>query len=94
MSPGEFQRSYRSLDRLVYFYAGFVLLISVISITGGFLFRRKALLIYTGYVVMLAAWILAHYGYLFAELYPSLPILNSVIKQVSTLAAMLCLLHL
>jgi signal transduction histidine kinase len=45
-------------------------------------------------VVILAAWILAHYGYLFAELYPSLPILNSVIKQVSTLAAMLCLLHL
>jgi signal transduction histidine kinase len=94
LSAGKFQRLYRSLDRLVYFYAGFLLLISLISLAGGLVFKRKALLIYTGYVVALGGWILAHYGYLFPELYPSFPVFNGIIKQVSTLVSMVCLLNL
>ena len=94
LQPGVFQRRYHLLDTMVYSYTGFILLISLICLTGGIVFKRKALLIYTGYVLSLAGWILAHYGYLFPELYPSFPILNIIIKQVTTLVAMLCLLNL
>lgn len=94
VKPDDLQRLYRSLDRLVYFYSGIVLLISLISIIGSFVFKRRALLIYTCYVLAVSAWILAHYGYLFPLLFPSFPFLNEIIKQVSSLVAMFCLLHL
>lgn len=94
LKPESFQRWYRSLDHLVYFYAGFVLFIGLIGLVGGTLFRRKALFIYTGYVFSLAGWILAHYGYLFAVVYPGLPRFNGIVKQVTSLASDLCLLQL
>lgn len=94
LKTDEFQRLYQSFDRLIYFYIGFVSLISSICIVGIFLFRKKALLVYIGYILSISAWIVAHYGYLFPLLYPSVPFLNSVIKQVTSLIAMLCLLNL
>ncbi len=94
LKPDAFRQWYQSLDRLVYAYGSFVLFISLLCFVGGVLFRRKALLIYTGYVLSLAAWILAHYGYLFPLLYPTAPRLNGVVKQVTSLVSMLCLLNL
>lgn len=94
MTPQAFRRWYGLLDHLVYAYGGFVLFISLLCFAGGLLFRRKALLIYTGYVLALAAWILAHYGYLFPVFYPTAPQLNTIVKQVTGLVSMACLLNL
>lgn len=94
MEPAAFRRWYRSLDRTVHAYAAFVLIIGLVCFGGGLLFRRKVLLVYTGYVLSLAGWILAHYGYLFPEVYPSFARLNTVIKQVTSLVSMFCLLSL
>lgn len=87
-------RTYQSFDRLIYFYAGLVILISFISIIGAFLFRRSVLLIYTAYILAVAFWILSHYGYLFPSLYPSFPPFNRIVKQIASLSGMLCLLHI
>ncbi len=94
LPDAELRNAYKSLDRLIYFYSGIILLITLISFIGYLVFKRKTLLIYCGYVLAVAAWILAHYGYMFAFIYPTLPIVNAVIKPASSLLAMLCLLNL
>lgn len=88
------QKLYQSFDRIIYFYTGIISLISFISLVAFLLFKRKGLVIFSGYILAVTAWILAHYGYLYPGFYPFYPSLNEIIKPVALLLAALCFLWL
>ncbi len=88
------QKLYQSFDRIIYFYTGIISLISFISLVAFLLFKRKGLVIFSGYILAVTAWILAHYGYLYPGFYPFYPSLNEIIKPVALLLAALSFLWL
>jgi signal transduction histidine kinase len=94
MTSGDLQILYRSFDKLIYFYVGIIFLIMFTSLAGAAIFKNRGLIIYTGYILMVTIWILAHYGYLYPTFYPSYPELNKIIKPVSILLALVCFLSL
>lgn len=92
----ELQQLYTSFNNIIFFYLG-VIAIIVFTLIGFYaFFRRNELILYTGYILACTAWVLAHYGYLFPIVYPSFPLLNDIIKPVSSLLAsffFLCLIR-
>ncbi|MFT3948270.1 MAG: sensor histidine kinase [Agriterribacter sp.] len=90
----ELDKLYSSFDRLIWFYMGVVFLLIVAVVYGWFIFRNKALGYYILYMICVAAWILAHYGYLYPMLYHNLPVLNGVIKPLSICWALLSFCYL
>ncbi|MCW3109933.1 MAG: hypothetical protein JWQ09_4439 [Segetibacter sp.] len=83
---------YQSYDRLVCFYIGIICLIFPIILGALFLFRKKELAAYLCYIVCFSGWVLAHYGRLFPLLYPQFPVINKIIKPVSSVGACFFLL--
>jgi signal transduction histidine kinase len=77
-------------------YSVVVAFILLVISFAGIVFQRSVFVFYFGYVVSLSTWILAHYGYLFPLVYPAQPVLNEVVKPLSSLASaffLLCLLR-
>ena len=79
------QLKYQAYDRVVYFYIGVASMILLIITVAFFHFKKAEFAAYAGYILCFAGWVLAHYGRLFPLLYPRAPIINEVIKPVSSL---------
>ncbi|MFZ1798882.1 MAG: 7TM diverse intracellular signaling domain-containing protein, partial [Chitinophagaceae bacterium] len=87
LSSDELQEKYFHHAQIVYFYIGVVSLIITTILLAFFVFRRKVLAAYLGYIVCTFTWILSHYGYLFPYMYPRLPMINAIIRPVSSIGA-------
>jgi len=83
----ELQQKYMRHDRLVFFYIGVVCLIIIIILLALFLFKRIVFAAYLGYIICAFTWIISHYGYLFPYVYPRMPVINEIVKPVSSLGA-------
>ena len=83
----QLQQKYRLHDRFIFFYTGVVCLIIIIILLALFLFKRVVFAAYLGYIVCAFTWIISHYGYLFPYVYPRMPVINEIIKPVSSLSA-------
>ncbi len=94
LSGDELQQKYQAHDRMVLFYLGFVCLILIIILSAFFLFRKKVFVIYLGYIIGVSLWIVSHYGYGFPFMYPRFPVLNEIVKPVSSLGAAFFLITL
>lgn len=81
------QQKYQAYDRVVYFYIGVASMILIVIIVALFHFKKAEFAAYIGYIICFAGWVLAHYGRLFPLLYPRVPVINEVIKPVSSLGA-------
>ncbi len=66
---------------------GVVFLIIIIILLALFLFKRTVFAAYLGYIVCAFTWIFSHYGYLFPYVYPQMPLINKIVKPVSSLGA-------
>lgn len=87
VSSDELQKKYQAYERLVFFYSGIVYTISSIIVLAFFLFRNKVFAFYLGYIAGLFGWIMSHYGRIFPFVYPDAPVINEIIKPVSSLGA-------
>jgi signal transduction histidine kinase len=83
----ELLNKYQNYQKVIFFYTGIAFTISAIVFLAFVLFKKAALGAYLGYLVFLSGWILSHYGILFPSLYPNLPVLNEIIKPISSLGA-------
>lgn len=83
----QFQQKYLSHERFVFFYMGVVFLIIIIILLALILFRRAVFATYLGYMVLSFTWIISHYGYLFPYVYPRMPLINEIVKPLSSLGA-------
>jgi signal transduction histidine kinase len=83
----QLQQKYELHDRLIFFYIGVVCLIIIIILLALLLFKRFVFAAYLGYIVCAFTWIMSHYGYLFPYVYPRMPVINEIIKPVSSLGA-------
>ncbi|MDB5279079.1 MAG: hypothetical protein JWR61_4034 [Ferruginibacter sp.] len=81
------QLKYLAYDRVVYFYIGVVSMILIVITVALFHFKKPEFAAYTGYILCFAGWVLAHYGRLFPLFYPRVPVINEIIKPVSSLGA-------
>jgi signal transduction histidine kinase len=81
------QLKYQAYDRVVYFYIGVASMILFVITVALFHFKKPEFAAYIGYILCFAGWVLAHYGRLFPLLYPRVPVLNEVVKPVSSLGA-------
>ncbi len=87
VSREELQQKYQAHDRVVFFYTGMICLIIFIIFLAWYLFRKPVFLIYLGYIISISVWIVSHYGYVFPLVYPHIPVLNEIIKPLSSLGA-------
>lgn len=83
----QLQQKYRLHDRFIFFYSGVVCLIIIIILLALFLFKRVVFAAYLGYILCAFTWIISHYGYLFPYVYPRIPVINEIVKPVSSLGA-------
>src|SRR6185312_7140106 len=83
----QLQQKYQLHDRLIFFYTGVVCLIIIIILLALFLFKRLVFAAYLGYIICAFTWIMSHYGYLFSYVYPRMPVINEIVKPVSSLGA-------
>jgi signal transduction histidine kinase len=89
----DLQQKYRQHDRMIFFYAGIVCLIVIVILLAFLLFQRAVFATYLGYILCAFTWIISHYGYIFPYLYPNVPVINQIIKPVSSLGAGFFLLN-
>jgi signal transduction histidine kinase len=89
----ELQQKYRRHDRMIFFYIGIVCLVIIVMVMALLLFKKAVFAAYLGYILFASIWILSHYGYLFPYVYPQMPVINKIIKPVSSLAACFLLLN-
>jgi len=87
-----FLNNYQGSERIVYFYMGIAFMISAIILLAFFLFKKHVFSAYLAYMVCISVWIVSHYGRIFPYLYPTLPVINQIIKPISSLGAGLFLL--
>ncbi len=87
LSDENLQKKYQAHDRIVFFYIGVACIIFLIILLAFILFRKPVFTIYMGYIICISVWIIAHYGYLFPFLYPRIPVINEMVKPVSSLGA-------
>ncbi|HEY5368121.1 MAG TPA: sensor histidine kinase [Hanamia sp.] len=87
LHPEQLQQKYELYDRLVFTYIGVVCLIIIIILLALFLFKRVVFAAYLGYIVCAFTWIISHNGYLFPYVYPRMPVINEIVKPVSSLGA-------
>jgi len=85
-------RKYQGYERIVFFYIGIAFMISAIIVLAFFLFKKPVFAAYLAYMLCMSAWIVAHYGRMFPNLYPNIPLLNEVVKPLTSLGAGLFLL--
>jgi signal transduction histidine kinase len=83
---------YQVYDRIVFFYIGIAFMIAAIIVLAFFLFKKPVFAAYLAYMLCISVWIVAHYGKIFPFLYPRMPVLNQVVKPLSSLGAGLFLL--
>jgi signal transduction histidine kinase len=83
----ELEQKYQSHDRMIFFYTGIVCLIVIVILLAFLLFKKIVFATYLGYILCAFTWIVSHYGYIFPYLYPNMPIINQIIKPVSSLGA-------
>ena len=83
----QLQQKYLRHDRFVFFYMGVVFLIVIIILLALVLFKRAVFAAYLGYIVCAFTWIISHYGYLFPYVYPRMPLINKIVKPLSSLGA-------
>ncbi len=91
------QLKYQDYDRVVLFYGGIVCMILAVLLVAVFLFKKMKFVAYLGYVICFSGWVLSHYGRIFPLLYPQLPVINKIIKPLSSLGAcffLILVLHL
>ncbi|MEO6722093.1 MAG: sensor histidine kinase [Ferruginibacter sp.] len=86
------QKRYADYQRYVFFYMGIVSMIALVMFIAFVLFKQAVFGAYLGYTVCAGGWILAHYGCVFPMLYPSHPVINQVIKPITSLGASLFLM--
>jgi signal transduction histidine kinase len=94
MKSGDILKLYRSFDRTIFFYLGIVSFIMLITIIAFLMLRNKELLLYLCYLIAVTTWILAHYGYFFPWFNPHFPRINSIIKMVSSILAIISFMYL
>ncbi len=92
LGSDDLQKKYQAYERLVFFYAGMVCMITTIIVLAFFLFRNRVFLFYLGYMACLFGWVLSHYGRIFPFVYPNLPAINDIVKPVSSLGACIFLI--
>jgi signal transduction histidine kinase len=83
----ELEQLYQSHDRIIFFYTGIVCLIVIVILLAFLLFKKNVFATYLGYILCAFMWIISHYGYIFPYVYPQLPIMNEIVKPVSSLGA-------
>lgn len=83
----ELEQKYQSHDRIIFFYTGIVCLIVVVILLAFLLFKKAVFATYLGYILCAFTWIISHYGYIFPYMYPQLPVINEIVKPVSSLGA-------
>ncbi len=85
-------RRYERYYHVAFFYAGIAFMILSLIIIAVFLFRKKVLAVYAGYMVCISVWILDHYGLIFPFFYPHFFSLNIISRPISSLGAAFLLL--
>lgn len=85
-------QKYLEYERIIYFYIGIAFMISAIILLAFFLFKKPVFAAYFAYMICISVWIMSHYGKIFPYLYPQMPMINKVIKPLSSLCAGLFLL--
>jgi len=91
-SRDRLQKKYEKYERFVFFYIGVASMIATIIFVAFLLFDKKVFAAYLGYIICISVWIVAHYGCIFPFVYPKLPVVNNVLKPVSSLASAVFLL--
>lgn len=87
------QKNYNEQDRFIFFYIGVVSLIVIIIFLALMIFKRRVFVLYLGYILCAFTWILSHYGFIYPALFPQIPMLNEIIKPLSSLGAGYFLLY-
>ena len=87
LTRDELEQKYQSHDRIIFFYTGIVCLIVIVILLAFLLFKKAVFACYLGYILSAFTWIVSHYGYIFPYVYPRFPVLNEIIKPVSSLGA-------
>ncbi len=85
VSSERLQRNYQAHDRIVLLYLGVVCIIIFSIFLAWYLFKKRVFSIYLGFISCISIWIFSHYGYVFPLVYPRLPVINEIIKPVSSL---------
>ena len=85
-------QKYQGYERIVFFYIGSAFIISAIIVLAFFLFKKPVFAAYLAYMLCMSAWIIAHYGRIFPYLHPQIPVINEIVKPLTSLAAGLFLL--
>ncbi len=81
------QKNYEIYQRFIFIYLGIALIIAFVILLTFYLFREPVFGCYLGYVICTSGWILTHYGIVFPLLYPQMPVINEVIKPLTTLGS-------
>lgn len=92
IEPDTLQQQYAIYQRYVFFYMGIVSMIAIVMLIAFVLFRKAVFGAYLGYIICGGGWILTHYGCIFPLLYPNYPIINTIIKPVTSLGASMFLM--
>ncbi len=87
------QKNYGDQDRIIFFYIGVVSLIVIIILLALMIFKRRVFVLYLAYILCAFTWILSHYGFIYPAFFPKIPMLNEIIKPLSSLGAGYFLLH-
>ena len=85
-------KRYAGYQQYVFFYMGIITVIAIVMLIAFLLFRKAVFCAYLGYITCAGGWILTHYGCIFPMLYPDVPIINEIIKPVTSLGASLFLI--
>ena len=83
---------YLANERIIFFYIGIAFMICAAILLAFFLFKKPVFAAYFAYIICISAWIISHYGRIYPYLYPNAPLLNNVVKPMTSLGAGLFLL--
>ncbi|MGN6339426.1 MAG: sensor histidine kinase [Ginsengibacter sp.] len=92
ISQNELMQFYLANERIIFFYIGIAFMISAVILLAFFLFKKPVFAAYFAYIICISAWIISHYGRIYPYLYPNAPLLNNVVKPMTSLGAGLFLL--
>jgi signal transduction histidine kinase len=92
IEPDALQQQYAIYQRYVFFYMGIVSMIAFVMLIAVLLFKKAVFGAYLGYTICAGGWILTHYGCIFPLLYPNMPMINAIVKPITSLGASLFLM--
>ncbi len=87
LTRDELEQKYQSHDRIIFFYTGIVCLIVIVILLAFVLFQKAVFATYLAYILCAFIWIVSHYGYIFPYVYPQVPVINRIVKPISSLGA-------